>query len=417
MKKILILSERFYPYNSIGCIRPTKLAKYLIMKGYEVDIITQYAVPSEYKNILFHNMYFYNKDTSRSLKVTNTRQTSSRGRSLWYKKLSKIFHTGLCLVRSLMNINKLKRIIEYELKGTQYDTIISSFGPLTSLFLGMYYKKTYPKVRWICDFRDPVVNDDIPQVFHPYYKYLQNRACKKADIITTVSNGYLCRICGKKYFTKAYMIPNGFDTDDLIAIKKSKNNTKLTFAYAGLLYGGKRDLSPLFRAIRELIEENCISQDNICLQYAGRDFQYLLDQAYQYNLESILLNKGQLTHQESLDFQNESDILILATWNDKKEIGVFPGKFLEYMLMKKPIISIITGPLSNSEVKRVMQEGNFGVTLEQATFELDLPLLKNYIKYQYKSFITEGKVHFNPLEEVLERYNWNNIIEEIEKIL
>ena len=40
MKKILIVSYLFAPYNTIGAIRPTKIAKYLTVQGVSVDVIT-----------------------------------------------------------------------------------------------------------------------------------------------------------------------------------------------------------------------------------------------------------------------------------------------------------------------------------------------------------------------------------------
>ena len=41
MKRILIISELFYPQNVIGALRPTKIREYLIKKGYIVDVITK----------------------------------------------------------------------------------------------------------------------------------------------------------------------------------------------------------------------------------------------------------------------------------------------------------------------------------------------------------------------------------------
>ncbi|MEH7255748.1 hypothetical protein V7111_26940, partial [Neobacillus niacini] len=40
MKKILIVSYLFAPENAIGAIRPTKIAKFLSEKAYDITVIT-----------------------------------------------------------------------------------------------------------------------------------------------------------------------------------------------------------------------------------------------------------------------------------------------------------------------------------------------------------------------------------------
>ena len=43
MKKVLIISELFYPSNNIGARRPTKIAQKLSACGYKVDVFTRYS--------------------------------------------------------------------------------------------------------------------------------------------------------------------------------------------------------------------------------------------------------------------------------------------------------------------------------------------------------------------------------------
>ena len=41
MKRVLLISELFYPENAIGALRPSKFRQYLLTKGYCVDVITK----------------------------------------------------------------------------------------------------------------------------------------------------------------------------------------------------------------------------------------------------------------------------------------------------------------------------------------------------------------------------------------
>jgi len=56
MKKILIVSDYFFPSATIGAVRPSKIAKRLTADGYCVDVFTRYPIgdnAEEYCNECF----------------------------------------------------------------------------------------------------------------------------------------------------------------------------------------------------------------------------------------------------------------------------------------------------------------------------------------------------------------------------
>ncbi len=415
MKKVLIISEWFYPSSNVGAVRPTKIAKYLTKHGYRVDVVTGMPVSDENNVNIYNKIYSWGENIPFAQGTAST--AAEKKHSGLYRKIYSTYYMLKNISSARSKVKKLKLLAESELKGNEYDAVISSFGPLSSLLCGMHYKKTHPRTKWICDFRDPLVVDVVPGLFHPYYRYLQNKACKKADVITTVSNGYFERICGKKYSGKARMIPNGYDRVDIPSPECAEKNDKLTFAYAGLLYDGKRDISPLFSALRELVDEGSISKEKISFEYAGNDGAVLMAQAENYGMEDIVNDRGRMPRKECLEFQFAADILVLATWNYKSEIGVFPGKLLEYMLMQRPIISLTCGSIPNGEVTQTIRRLNLGVAYEQANNKEDISALKSYLKKACGQFNENGKVEFSPNQEAVDRYDWKNLIEEIEELL
>lgn len=418
MPKILLIVEHYYPSNNIGAVRPTKLSKYLTALGYTVDVVTKNPVTNQPDTPLFSTLYALNgQETAQTKKAETPAGSKRRNKGPLYEKFFSVYWILKTILNAHAAVRRFDRLLTEGLGANRYDAVISSFGPLSSLLCGMHYKKKYPHVKWICDFRDPVVVDVVPKLFHPYYRFLQNSACRKADSIITVSDGYLQRICGQKFRHKAYMIPNGYDPDDGTMTTSAAPNQKLTFAYVGSLYSGMRDLSPLFEAIAELGREGAISKDRISVKYAGTDSVHLFEQASRFGLTDIVEDHGQLDRESCLRFQFDADLLILATWNDRREIGVFPGKFLEYMLMEKPIVSLVTGNLAGSEVKKVMDEGTFGMTYEEATRNESFALLKDYIKRQYDSFTATGTVNFAPNQNTLDRYNWCNLVSAVDQII
>lgn len=407
MKKILIISDAFHPTNVIGAIRPTKIAKKLLENGYKVDVYTRYNTdPAN----LCTNLYAFESLQSNQ-QPTKTKRIKIKG----LNRLKILYNTILHIRKSRSMYIKFKKWLE-DKENNKYDIVFSTYMPISSIWCGMYYKKKNPQVKWICDFRDPMVTVFTPLLLFPYINYLQNKACRLADIVTTVSNGYFQRIVGNKYNKKSYMIPNGYDVDD-IKITQNKAIDNFTITYAGVLYGGKRDLSPLLKAISQLIDEGIIDENKISINYAGSDFEVLKLQSEKYNIAHIIHNQGLLPRDKCLQLQQSSHFLILSTWNEKNETGVFPGKFLEYMLIKAPIISIVDGNVGNSEVTSVINEGSLGVSYEAINDQQDFPKLKNYIKKQYLNFITGKPIDFSPNNDVLQRYNYNTIIKQIIDII
>ncbi len=413
MKKILIICELFFPSSAIGAVRPSKIAKYLVKDGYEVDVFTRNTVDEEkiYGNVWGYSRAY--KEESPSIVQKSSSQVKSRG--ALYKKL----YSHKAALEDIAKGNAMLREFKSFLgeNGGKYDAVFSTFGPVGSLMCGLYYKKHYPDVRWICDFRDPPIVDFIPVFKKVYLKILENKACKAADEIVAVSDGYLERICNGKYLEKKHMIPNGYDTDDIYIPEKGAASDCLRFTYVGGLYDGKRDLSYLFAAVKELSDDGEVDLQKIVFNYAGTNFSVLQNQAKKYGLEGILDNHGLQAREDCLKLQFESNILILANWNTKKEYGVFPGKLLEYMLIGKPIVGITLGDIANSEADSVIKSGNLGFSFEEARKREDLPLLKEYIKNQYDNAISGKGVEFAPVISVVDRYNCKNTVKRIKELI
>lgn len=414
MKRILIISELFYPKNAIGALRPTKIRKYLTEKGYTVDVITKSFAEKD----SFENGRIWRIDAVKETNVSKSAPTFHHTNNSFIKGLKRFKRIIISLKSGKRYYRDVMRFIDtHPVPISEYDAVFTTFGPVSSVLIGLELKRRYPKTKWLCDFRDPMVVEEVSVFLKPYMRVLQNRACRKADKIITVSNGFLKRICQNRYADKSYMITNGYDPSDIPDMPSAKTDGILHFVYAGALYEGKRKITPLFRAFRELADEGKIDIEKICFDYAGRDFQFLCEQAKDYDLNCILKDHGMLTRDECLDLQNSADFLVLCTWNNRGEEGVFPGKFLEYMLFNKPIIALVDGNRANSEVACVMREGKFGIACEAAVGGKDYAELKSYVQKQYQLFSDEKALEFAPEKEVLNRYNYDNIMRQIEELI
>lgn len=417
MKRVLIISELFFPQNEIGALRPTKLREYLIQNGYHVDVITKSA--SSKKDFDEHGKV-WRMDTQHDNQYEKNKNTDNQRREIKFVlELKRVKRTVLSIRKGLTYCGRVIEFIKKnEIKIDDYDVVITTFGPVSSILIGLKLKRLFPSMNWICDFRDPMVVEEVSVFLKPIMGLLQRVSCEKAEYIVAVSNGYLRRICGNKYVSKRYMIPNGYDVNDMLVTKSFyPSSDVLHITYVGSLYEGKRKITPLFRAIRELADNGVVDLKMICFDYAGKDANYIYAQAEDYNIESIICDHGRLTREECLKLQFSSHLLVLSTWNKKGEEGVFPGKFLEYMLIGRPIISLTDGNMPNGEVTSVMKEGRFGVAYESICDKEDYAFLKEYVKNSYNELKNNGSITFEPHKEVLERYNYNRIIEKFEVLI
>ena len=422
-KKIMIISELFFPKNSVGSVRPTKLAKYLNLNGYDVTVFTSnecLSGKSEASNSPYMVIYAEVVKTHNE-KLVYVQQTENNAikenpkNSLFYAFLQSLKRTKRQYLAYRQGRNFYRTFCNYvddgRLKLEDFDFVFSTFGPIGSLLAGMEAKKRKPSVVWINDFRDPMVSKIMPKLFDPYYMYLQKKSMAVADHVVTVSEGYRSRMLTKESANKFEVIPNGFDSDDLPEANPNTTiNSLFDMTYVGALYEGKRDLSPLFKALKQLSDEEILPKEKMIFNYAGKDIKYLTAQAKQYGMEGIVKGHGFLSRVDCLNLQHNSRFLVLSTWNEKGEEGVFPGKFIEYMLMNKPIISVVDGNLAGSEVTSTIHKFSLGVSYESADKNTEHELYE-WLKEQAVQFNNGKPAIFDPDSEGIEqRYNWKNIV-------
>lgn len=419
MIKILIISYLFAPNNSIGALRPTKIAKLLSEKDYYIDVVSagylgNDTLPFPEKIRCWYPM---NKDAVQSNNLEGKNGTQHINISI-PMPIRQFYRSYKARKKERQFYNYFTRLFDAELSNNQYDVVFTSFGPLVSLECGLYVKKHFKHIKWICDFRDPVITDITPFPYKMSWKWKEQYACRMADEIIAVSNKYVHRICGNKYPQKTHMIPNGYDKTDMSVFdSNSLLEDGIHITYVGSLYGGRRKITPLFRALRELADSGKIDISHFHFDYAGGDGASLCAQADEYNLSSIVCDHQMLSRVDCLRLQYSSHLLVLSTWNYKGEEGVFPGKFLEYLLIGHPIISLTTGNIPDGEVTSVMREGHFGVAYESIRDKEDMMYLKKYIESSYCEWKQKGVITYEPVQAVLERYNYINIISRIEELL
>lgn len=432
MKKVLFVSYFFAPDNEIAAIRTTKLAKYLHLEcGYDVDVVTAERERGVIDENLQQDIRYINQinrvlapNFSNKIRGIFGINNGEKGPSSNHTKVSlfkKILRFSIQSVGYIIHLMEngcyylraVRKLKTMEL--SDYKVVISSYGPHSSHYIGKFIKKRNPQIFWVADFRDPPYrNFEKQSIFKFYNINFAKKICANANIITGVSQGTLDGLYFDK-FEKLRVVTNGYDKEDIINIKGALQK-KFTLTYTGTLYNGKSDVTPVFRAIRECLDEGLMDLDKVQIVYAGRSQNQFLYQIEQYALLPCFQAKGLLSRDESLQLQMESSILLMAVWNDPDSNGIISGKFFEYLMLEKPIVCIVSGSLPNSELSKMFTIAEVGFCYEEALAEAQYRDLKLYLIDQYNRACSGQALYFEPNQSYIDEFSYVNIAKNLEKL-
>lgn len=431
--KILIVASCFAPKNIIGAVRLSKIAKYMIRKGHEITVIS--PVLEDYDgidNTLECEEFSsakritvpYSSVTTRLTRIHKSENGVISGNEVGNQISNSIVSKAYRSARSLFSKwrdyeweHKVKKIIKAD--NTIYDIVFSSY-PNVSAHDSAWYAKMKGKAKlWIADFRDPIVLDSDNKREKGRKVKRQSEIVKHSDITTFVTKtGSERFICYPEDKNKVVWLSNGFDPDDFMQVTKGSSSStnesdKLVLSYAGGLYKGERDCSPLFQAIHELLEENLIKLEDIRFDYAGNDYSILAKQADSYDLREIITNHGRVSRQESIEMQMQSDCVVVITECYRDYGGALTGKIYEPVMMKKPILLIVNGNGKHSEPGAFVKRLNAGTIYEKSTDLNDTSKIRQMIL----SFLDEkrknGRVVSGINETIREEYCYDRIVDDL----
>lgn len=378
MNVLVIASGAFAPNNVIGAIRWTKICKYLAQTGETITVLAQDNYTSVQDEILMKDaeycdeIVYISEGFFLSL-IKRLYIITLRVKGLTYKEAMNQYRIALLSRRLIRTVGyydfffETKRWLRH---NHSYDVAIST-NPLGAHWSAEYANKKY-HIPWIADFRDPIAPINGKGLYRKWLEKCQNKIIYKADSIIAISKGLKETLCRNNIgaYEKTYVIYNGFDSDDSLSSDRVKNG-KIRFVYTGILYTGKRDLRPLFQAFRELCDSGFLNKDDIIFDYAGDDYKILYDQASKFRMEDVIIDHGFIPRRTALELQAAADVLVMATYSDPGNPGVMTGKVYEYMMMKKPILAIISGTVPEPELKIVLNECDAGFCYESGFDKID----------------------------------------------
>ena len=283
------------------------------------------------------------------------------------------------------SVNYLKKY----LKENKVDVIITTGPPHSMHLIGLNLKKQL-NIKWIADFRDPWTKIDY---FHhlPLTKsavkkhhFLETEVLKNADAVLVVGN--TMKENYSKYNKNTITITNGFDGE--ISDSKIKLDAKFTMTHIGLM-NADRNPKMLWEVLAEIINENKAFKADFELKLIGKVDDAVLKDISKQKLNSKVKIVNYVAHEQVVEFQKKSQVLLLIVNDVPSAKGIVTGKMFEYLMAKRPILAI--APV-DGDLAKILTKTNGGLVIDfNGKVELKKCILDLYLKFKAGKLEVDSK--------------------------
>lgn len=264
------------------------------------------------------------------------------------------------------------------LRSARFDAYMTISPPVSAHLVGLMLRKRFRRIPWFVQFHDPWSNNPFNQWGLQFLSRLDTsleslviRNATRVFCATEEATAALAMTYPQAEGFKFATLYNGADSSDFPVIPSDWRNDRLTFTYAGCLYG-TRNPFPFLESIARLIERKEIAPKECLIRLIG-DCEFAcgksVRQFVQSNgLDEVVEFSPPITYPAALEALMKSDILLLFADQQPNQI---PAKLFEYLLMRRPILGFTSGASA-----RLIRQAAAGHVCESiAPEELDRILL------------------------------------------
>ncbi len=398
MHKVLIISYYWPPAGGPGVQRWLKFVKYL--PEFQIHPVVYIPENPKYpitdnsllKEIPEHVTIYKNKifepyNLAGFLSKSKTKQISS---GVISDNNASLLEKTLLWIRGNMFIPDARkywvkpsvRFLKDIIKKEQIDTIITTGPPHSLHLIGLELKRILD-VRWLADFRDPWTSIGyhsklrLTKASQRKHRELEIKIASSCDKLLVTSN--TTKVEFESITSKPiHVITNGYDIQES-DLPFSALDKKFTLSHIGSLLTG-RNPENLWKVLSEIIDENEAFRKVFLLNLIGVTGNDVLKSINDNGLKSYTRIKEYVTHEEAVNYQRKSQLLLLAEIDSPDTRGIIPGKLFEYLAAKRPILAI--GP-TDWEVAEIVTRTNSGVIFNyNSASDLKAVLLNWFHLYQ-----------------------------------
>ncbi len=277
--------------------------------------------------------------------------------------------------------------------------VISASGYPWSAFLVGAILSKFKGIPLILDFRDAWTLNPRPLWDNHFQRFWENKVLLQASKVIFATNlireGYIERypwIDRRKFIT----ITNGYEAADFRHIEgeEKKNSKRFLITITGTFNDSVPpldvDQSPYYFLkgfARLLKNDNGDIPKNIFVRFVGNFGRNNEDFVKRLGLENVVEITGHVSHGKSIEFQLESDLLLLIISNCPESKSILTGKLFEYIGAKKPILALVP----DGEAKDLIVREGLGVAVEPEDIDgVKNAIFEFYKKWKQNSLKLEG---------------------------
>ena len=422
MKRVLIITYYWPPSGGSGVQRWLKMSKYLPKNGWQPVIYTaedaEYPVedPSLEQDVapeaevirrpIVEPYSFYKKflGMKKGEKVKAGFINEGAKKSGWKENLSVWLRGNLFIPDArCWWVKPSVRFLKRYLKEHPVDAMISTGPPHSMHLIAKALHKKF-NIPWVADFRDPWTDIDfykdlkLTRRSDRKHHRLERQVLSEATRVVTV--GWDCAKGLENHgANNVAVITNGYDFFD-ISNENYQKTSILTMSHIGII-GANRNPEMFWQAISEL-------DIPIKIRLIGQIDNSVIESIKRHNIENYVEIIPYIPHNQVIEEQAKSDVLLLFVNNTPNAKGILTGKLFEYIASGRPILCI--GP-EDGDSARILSETQTGITVDFNDKEKMKSVILDYIsKFQENQLITERK-------EAVEKYSRRNLTKEFVKIL
>ncbi|MBE6053810.1 MAG: glycosyltransferase family 4 protein [Clostridium sartagoforme] len=402
-KKVLLISEVFYPEIGSGANRITNLAIELKRNGYKVDVLT--SEPS------YPNKDIYKEEGYRESKKEKELYTNS---NIHRVKASKIKRTTNFFIRLYIYMYFfLKSILWIIFRKSKYDVVIATIPSPFSGVLGIISKFKF-ECDFILDIRDlwPECIKNVglfrKNKFLLKIAYmLESIIFKYSHSIIINSNGFKDYLIKRNYKKSIVFIPNGLQIREIENYKdirnKTKKHKKFTVIYTGII-GLAQNVTSLVRVARNLRH-----LEDIEFKIIGTGIQRekVLELIKHYDLKNIKVYDP-MPKNKVIEEVAKCHIGLAHLRKDSAFDLVIPGKIIDYMGIGIPIVAGVEGYAA-----KVINDSKAGLVSDPDDYiELSNSIMKIYKDNKLQEYYSKNAMDYCAKNFCVE----NNLVKYIDLI-
>lgn len=386
--RILLVTTYFYPQNRIPVLRVGQWAKYWALHGHEVTVLTtrKYPFLGPYglspalpDGVEVVEVPFLPDRLRERLERRGPAKQGDASEGMGQRLRQRIrrlrVHIGSLLDIHDLWIGPARRKGQELMAARRYDVIVSSFSPPAAHIVASRLKATHPDVIWLADFRDLWASNHIISakgVFQLVENALEKRTMRgRADALATVSEPLAENLRARYPHLPVWVVENGFDPEEFTGWQArvatpADARGMLRICYAGTLYPGRRDPTPLLVAINRLIDEGILQRRHVSIDFYGQNEKELADilQRCHGNRHGVVHAHGFVSREASLAAQARSSLLLLLESSEPAARGVLTGKLFEYLVSGVPVLAV--GIDEQNAAGAVLQDTGTGICARSA---------------------------------------------------